>query len=579
MALDTILHELSVDRAWEHMEWLNANAPLRISGSDDDRRAAQYFVDCLRSYGLDPRLDTFTAYLSEPRRASLQVLSPTQQDIPCAACAHIASTPDPGVEGELMFVGPGADEDYVGRDVRDKIVLAEISYAPPRTEKAQIAIRHGAGAIVYMNWGLPEHGTIPQGAIKSVWGNPTRETMKQIPRIPAVGISRAAGDALRAQLERGPVRVLLVAQATRGWGSLTQPRVRVPAGRPGGEFLLVAGHYDAWKPGMTDNGAGNALMLELARVFAAHRHALRRDIEFVFWNGHEIGDMEGSTWYLDTHWDELDQHCVAYFNVDTVGIAGTSRYVTRASPELKRFHDGVEQRVLGTPGDHAPLTRTGDQSFFGIGIPSLYGQYHHSVEQIASWHNATLGWWWHSEADTLDKVDRGRFRQTADVYAGYIWEMGTADLLPMDVVTLADDLARRVDRVQEIAGQHFRLDLPVAPFCAAATSLDRLMREAQDDAQHRELIPKVNHTLMRLSRILTPAFATAGGRYAQDRYGLVALNAPVPSLYEVERFAGAPADSEIRHLLFTELIRERNKLSDALRRATETIQALFRRDQ
>lgn len=104
-----------------------------------------------------------------------------------------------------------------------------------------------------------------------------------------------------------------------------------------------------------------------------------------------------------------------------------------------------------------------------------------------------------SDADTLDKVDRERFRQTADVYAGYIWEMATSEVLPIDLVTLADDLAQRIEEVERIAGEHLKLNLTVDQLHDAVNRLTKLIDEIRDRGQHSELIPDVNRALMRVS--------------------------------------------------------------------------------
>ena len=55
--MKNILNDLSIDEGWRHLEWLNQNAPTRISGTPDQIRAGEYFVEQLDSYGLDARLD------------------------------------------------------------------------------------------------------------------------------------------------------------------------------------------------------------------------------------------------------------------------------------------------------------------------------------------------------------------------------------------------------------------------------------------------------------------------------------------------------------------------------------------
>ena len=216
MSVSDLFADFSLDRVWQHLRWIEENAPARLSGTSDQERAGEYFAECLDSYGLEAQPDSFTAYRSVPLRGSFRVQSPFAREFPREPCGHIASTPDEGLEAEVVYVGPGDEEDYAGTDVAGACVLTEISAGSSRPEKARIAAGHGAAVIVFINWGLPEFGTIPCGAIKCAWGNPTRKTIDDVPRI--------------AALAEGPVHAHIVAQATQDWGPLTQPwgRIRAP---------------------------------------------------------------------------------------------------------------------------------------------------------------------------------------------------------------------------------------------------------------------------------------------------------------------------------------------------------------
>src|SRR5260370_14238927 len=48
-------------------------------------------------------------------------------------------------------------------------------------------------------------------------------------------------------------------------------------------------------------------------------------------------------------------------------------------------------------------SRSSDQSFWGIGIPSMYGSVSHQPPD-AKMRNP-LGWWWHTPHDPIDKID------------------------------------------------------------------------------------------------------------------------------------------------------------------------------
>jgi hypothetical protein len=72
---------------------------------------------------------------------------------------------------------------------------------------------------------------------------------------------------------------------------------------------------------------------------------------------------------------------------------------------------------------------------------------------------------------------------------------------------------------------------------------------------------------MRLSRILTPSFASVAGRYGQDPYGLTHLKTRFPALYPAHKLARLDPTSEPYHLLLTYCIRQRNRIADALHEA------------
>jgi hypothetical protein len=75
---------------------------------------------------------------------------------------------------------------------------------------------------------------------------------------------------------------------------------------------------------------------------------------------------------------------------------------------------------------------------------------------------------------------------------------------------------------------------------------------------------ELNETYMRLSRTLVPALFTRAGRYDQDP----AVDAPFfPGLQEVVRLGSAEIDADERGFLQTQMIRERNRISDALDQA------------
>lgn len=88
---------------------------------------------------------------------------------------------------------------------------------------------------------------------------------------------------------------------------------------------------------MTCNATGNATTLEICRILSKHRQELDRDVYFVFWDGHEVAEAAGSTWFVDNNWDKLNKHCVCYMHIDSTGVKETELYEIKASEELLSF--------------------------------------------------------------------------------------------------------------------------------------------------------------------------------------------------------------------------------------------------
>ena len=458
--LQRILGEASIDRTWSHLEWMSREVPERISGWPAAKRQADYLSDQLIGFGYDTRQDEFPGLVSYPRPGSLALLHPERRVIPAMTFAHSTSTPESGLDGELMYVGAGGEADYEGKEVAGKIVLAELSYAPPRPEKTRIATVHGAIGLILINWGDDDNPSIPMGTVKSVWGNPTVDNLHQMPNLPAIGISRVEGIAVRELAQHGPVRARITSNAERVWRTLHQPLGVLGAGaRP---FILIGDHMDSWGGGATDNASGNAVTLEVARILAQHRHELRRDVWIAFWQAHENGIMEGSTWFVDHYWDDITRRLTGYLNIDSPGMKFAEKYSATLSPELWSFHEETMNAALGYSTAPHRLAKTGDQSFFGTGTPAISGRSSFSEELVRRWHGGVLGPWYQSADDTMDVADKSVLDQDLRMTLAYAWELASRPVLPYDFRESARLVTTALNQYRQEAGDTLGLDRPQA---------------------------------------------------------------------------------------------------------------------
>ncbi len=583
MPLDTILSQVSADRIRAHVERITTEIPSRLAGSENGRRMAEYSRDALTEIGADAVIHEMPGLVSFPEKGELRVLAPREISIEANTLGHSVPTLPDGISGELMDVRTGAFEEYEGREATGRITLSELSYHPARHEKQRIAGLQGSTGCIMMNWGHPENTAVPFGSVKPAWGNPTPETMRsEMPTLPCIGIARTAGLQLREMLAAGPVRVWFRANVENGWRpvQITIGEIKAEASD---DFVMVGGHQDSWAgPQATDNAAGNACMLELARVFQAHRGELRRGIVTGFWTAHETGTMVGSSWFADRNWDRLREHAVGYLQIDQPSCLGTSGWSTASAIEMRDFHQRIEKELLpGRDITWRRSTKTGDSSFFGLGIPMLTGQGYYTKAELDASALATLGWWHHSVENTIDKMDWGYMQDHIRIYAAWLWEMCTSVVLPYRFEPVADAFLERLDGVSGAGA-------PVGLGSAAAIAHDfKAAAHAFDDASaawrrrygegyaDEEAAGILNGCMKRLSRLLIPLASTAKGTYGQDVYGFTPQGSMIPGLYDVPGLGGLP-EGEARWMLETKLVRERNRVADGLVDARSAIEVALR---
>jgi hypothetical protein len=572
MSEQSILASLSVDNVRAHVEHITQKIPSRLAGSENGRRMAEYSAAALRAAGVGAAVQDLPGLVSFPDRAELKVLAPLEMTIEANTLGHSTLTPPEGIEGVLLDVFSGAFEEYEGKDARGTITLSELSYHPARHEKQRIAGLLGAAGCVMMNWGGPDNRAVPFGSVKPAWGNPTADNVAtEMPTLPCVGIARTEGLRLRELCRKGPVRVWLRTHVENGWRPIQITTGQIPVSASD-DFVIVGGHQDSWfGEAATDNAAGNACILELTRVFNQHRELLRRGLVVGFWAGHETGTMVGSSWFVDRNWDRLRDHATAYLQIDQPACVGTTRWGTRSNVELRAFHEAIERRLVPAREQAwRRATKIGDASFFGLGVPMMTGNGAFTEAELKATALANLGWWHHSLECTIDKVDFTWMADHLRLYGAYLWELCTAPVLPFRYAGVA---APFVERLKELApaGKAIGLDGALAraeQFAAAAARLDAAAdrwreRYGTGGVKDGEPAERLNHCMKRLGRLLIPLESTAIGTYGHDPYGLTSQTTMIPCLYDVPRLERLP-EAEDRWMLETRLVRQRNRVADAL---------------
>jgi hypothetical protein len=573
-----VLSEYSRDEVWKHIQYLTTL--VRRAGTEEELRAATYIKERLDEYKVDNRLYEIDAYISHPGDAELEVLSPIRQSIPCSPRTFIVSTPSGGLEAEVISVGNGLEEAYTGIDARGKIVLVRPGDVEGRIESARVAQEMGALGQIHITSGRSK--VISMGQLRNTWGGPTLETMNKLPRIPAISISSEDGEKLIDLCRKGRVGVKMKAEAWRGY-----KKIRIPVGTLNGtrepeKFVLMAGHYCSWYVGATDNAVANSLMLEMARIFSRKRKRLHRGIRFAWWSGHEQGTYAGSTWYLDNFWDDIRDHAVAYLVLDGLGRIDSSGFEPKNTEEIRKFQESIIKEKLKIDVKSKRVPRVGDQSYWGMGLPSATGRTGYTPEYTAAMDGEPI-WYSHTAEDTLDKVDMDVAEIPFKVYSVSALRLCNSPILPFEFVTMAEGFMKRLKELQDKGGSILDLN-PVIheahELKKGVENLDRKIRSLTGFLKRGESktvgneCKIVNRCLMELSRILMPALSSKAGKYGQDPMG--SKFKLIPVLQPLEGMSSMNSGSEEYKALRTSLLRERNSLSDSLHSANRLLEDTLR---
>lgn len=564
------LSQVSRERLWRDTEVLGSK--YRASGSAEERAAVKYIVDQLRQAGVeDVQVHELNAYISYHKDASCTLVPPDDHDIACVAQAYSESTPPEGLELEVVVAG-----EYDG-DYSDKAVLTARGWPSEGIGEARLQI-HAQ---------MTEEPNLHRGGGTGVWGTATPDrTYLLKPKPPAVNISRPSGDMLRNLVRQGPVRVRVKTEVETGWKTISFPVATIPGTQD--TFVLTGGHLDGHDSGATDNATGCACLLELARLFNERRSELRHGVRIGWWTGHESAGYAGSTWYCDNEWEALHTRCVLYWNNDGPGIRGTSNIEGRyIFPQAEQFVLGLIREYFDREPDiMAKPLKMGDQSFWGVGVPSasVYRCLPPDHEDWAVVFGAGHARWWHSTEDTLDKVDPDILADDTKFYALALHRLCMADLLPFEFVTYGEWMLSQLDGLQRTYEGSFDL----GTLRTRAEELRRLAQELhsrRDEIDDSEAKANVNGCLMRLSRYLDPVFFTVEGLYGQDLRGAIPgpyPRYPLPSepAFQPRYFPGLQQGAGLTGLdetsaeywqHYTALLRERNRVNHALIQAIDDL--------
>ena len=378
------------DTGWNFLETI-VDIGDRMTGSDGEREAAEVTRDTLTEVGArNARLAEFDVQGWTRGTSSITTGDTTQDSI------ALPRSPAGSASGELVDLGYGLPADFEKHDIEGKVVMVA-SNVPGyfdrfihRREKYYYAVEGGAAAFVFRNH---VEGCLPPTGSVGTEDDPIGD-------IPAVGVSKEVGVTTRPALggRRGDGRCRTPKFTTRPARTSTPSWVRTPT-----EEVYVTSHIDAHDiaEGAMDNGAGTAMVVEIARALAEREDELDTKVHFVAFGGEEVGLDGSSHMASETEFDGIK----AILNNDGVVRGRDLTFTTHGFDALDDAANEIASRYehpistipkQGPHSDHWP--------FVQWGVPG----YHVGSETGDEGRG-----WGHTFADTLDKLEVRDLREQA----------------------------------------------------------------------------------------------------------------------------------------------------------------------
>lgn len=408
----------------------------RNTGTPENKIAASYLANTLRSYGVKPNPESGNYYQKMnlyrfflPNKINLAI---SGMNFPEVVAFDIDSIDS---EEDALYLNYGLESDYAGKDVKGKIVIAKAGNPEgsdmraafgSRAPKRELAIKNGAkglieiGAFDPAQWprfshAFEERVSLSEGEKEPLpmylWVQATSEQLASFGK-----------ESIKIKIEsKGIQKEVLHTQNVVGVLEGSDPDLK-------NEYIIYSAHYDhigIGRPtaegdsiynGARDNAIGVTAVLTIAENLA--KYPTKRSALFILFTGEEKG-LLGSRYYVENPVLPLNQmiYCFntdggGYNNTSLATIAGLKR--TTAEKHMVEGAKTFGLKALDID-DVAPeeglFDRSDNVSFARVGIPApTYSTGFDAFDD-------EINKYYHQAGDEADSID---YDYLVKFYQGYV---------------------------------------------------------------------------------------------------------------------------------------------------------------
>jgi len=402
--------------AFEFLAALTTEVGPRFTGSPQDRLAVVWAQRKLKELGLsNVRAEEVVVSCWQRGRAVGEITAPSRQPLKPLALGGSVATPPDGIEAEVLEVsGLEMLAQLEPSQVAGKIVF--INKRMPRSKEGRA---YGVVSPI-RRFGPARAGAVGAAAVLIRSVSPSTHDHahvgmthyeEDVRRVPAAVLSNPDADRLETVMRESTTVCFRLQLGCRYLADVKSANVigEIPGRELPEEIVLLAAHLDSWDvgTGALDDGAGCAIIAEVARMIGELEPGPRRTIRVLFAANEEFG-LAGALAYSNRHAAEIENHVLgleADYGADPVWL-------------MRSRVAGGKLRVIR---DLARLLEPLDISYAdnqSLGGADLLPMARHRLPVLEMIHDTTRYFdAYHSAADTLDKVDPKNLAKCVAAYA------------------------------------------------------------------------------------------------------------------------------------------------------------------
>ena len=378
------------------MKIFEDTAYVRMGGSPEELRAAEYLRDACAAMGAEAQIVPFEVQMATMQEA---VFLADGESITCKGYLNAGSA-----EVEAPFYYLRSTDKFSLQQCRGKIVMVDgyLGYWI-----YQDILENGAvGFVTYDGHVNYSDCDIDQRELRSY--------VSKGNKIPGVNIN--AKDAVRL-INKGVTTAKITLKQEEYTGNSHNVVLDLPGEIP--QYIALTAHYDSTSlsQGAYDNMSGSVGILGVAEYFMNHPH--RYGLRFIWCGSEERGLLGAKAYCAD---EENLKDCVLNINLDMIGCI-MGKFISCVSAEEKLVH--YIEYFAGEKGFGISVKQdvysSDSTPFADKGVPAL------SFARIAPSNTATI----HNSYDTIDLMKGEQMAEDIDFIAAFTERMANSVFCPV----------------------------------------------------------------------------------------------------------------------------------------------------